>query len=197
MDRPKARPSLLFALFTALGFPIGYFLALTPTPAAAACTNNTINGTGQGDFIVGDIDKASQINALGGSDYAQARNCGDDIFGGAAGDNLQGESGNDHVHGEDSGDSPSNCGLYACGTVFGGTDDDRVYGEHGNDYVDDSAGSGDQDDLFGGQDDDTLNSLDSDGQDVVNGGPPSGTAESDDCNRGDNGDSRNDCYITS
>jgi Ca2+-binding RTX toxin-like protein len=103
--------------------------------------NDTLRGTGAGDFI----------DALGGDDLVFGRGGDDRLVGGAGDDTLNGDAGNDQLEG-----GPGNDALYGGAGddgISGGAGADRLFGEGGNDALQGGAGN---DQLYGGRGADRL-----------------------------------------
>ncbi len=137
-------------------------VALFATAAYAAtitCTGGPCSGTNNNDQITGSPAR-DQIDALRGADTVDALAQNDTVYGRGAGD-----------------------------TIEGGADDDTLYGNGAQDNVNDVVpmNNFDADTLYGGGGDDTLDAMDADGKDTVDGG-----AGLDVC-RVDNGDARVNC----
>lgn len=111
---------------------------------------NIINGTDEGDYIVGTAG-ADSIDAGGAKDVVKAGEGGDYVDGGANRDRLYGEEGNDTMNGGGSDDK-----------VYGGAGEDVLLGGGQNDRV---YGGDDSDTIIGGADDDVLYGDNPDGND--------------------------------
>ncbi len=119
--------------------------AITPSPV-----EQTLNGGGEGDFLIGG-EIAESINGLtgnnillgmGGNDHIQGGGDQDLLLGNKGSDFIQGYAGNDVISGGKDND-----------TVLGGDGDDFLTGDMGNDLV---AGGDGKDSIYGGKDDDML-----------------------------------------
>jgi Ca2+-binding RTX toxin-like protein len=97
--------------------------------------NNTLNGTAQGDFILG-RGGDDDLFGFAGADYIAGGRGDDDIFGGSGLDVLFGGAGDDRVFGQAGAD-----------VLVGGNGEDRLNGGTGNDVLD---GGQDNDVLIGG-----------------------------------------------
>jgi hypothetical protein len=128
--------------------------AITPNPV-----EQTLNGGGEGDFIIGG-DKDESINGLAGSNVLLGMGGNDNIDGGRDQDLLLGNQGRDFIQGYAGNDIIS--GGKDNDTVLGGDGSDFLTGDMGNDLV---AGGNGNDSIYGGQDDDIL--LGEDGNDYI------------------------------
>jgi len=154
-EAPPETPAWDSSLLKDLNPPEFESAAITPNPV-----QQTLNGGGEGDFIIGGDDRDDLINGgsgnnilfgMGGNDNIEGGPDQDLLFGNQGSDFIQGYAGNDIISGGKDND-----------TLLGGDGDDFLTGDMGNDQV---AGGNGNDSIYGGQDDDIL--LGEDGDDYI------------------------------
>jgi Ca2+-binding RTX toxin-like protein len=130
-------------------------------PPIFADPNNFDAGHAQGqdgrsinsEIINDQAGRASNINALGGSDQVYGRDGNDTIAGGTGNDTVHGGTGDDTINGDGGGTAANNGGLTGPDQLFGGDGTDIINGMDGNDII---VGGHGADNLTGGLGDDTF-----------------------------------------
>jgi Ca2+-binding RTX toxin-like protein len=124
--------------------------------------NNSLNGTRNGEFILG----------LGGNDNINSNGGEDSIFGGDGNDNINGSSAQDYIQGGDGNDQINGNGGED--TLLGGAGNDQINGSSSSEFIhggsgnDTINGNGGDDHLLGGAGNDVITS--GSGDDLINGG---------------------------
>lgn len=121
----------------------------------------TINGTGNGDVIVGSTG-ADIINGNGGDDLICGDNGKDDINGGQGDDTIFGQGGKDTINGGSGNDTIEGGGK--ADTIYGSSGDDFIKGNGGADII---CGNSGNDDLKGNGGNDKIDA--NGGMDEING----------------------------
>jgi Ca2+-binding RTX toxin-like protein len=153
-EAPPETPAWDSSLLEDLNPPELDSAAITPNPV-----EQTLNGGGEGDYIIGG-DMAESIKGEGGRNVLLGMGGHDNIEGGADQDLLLGNQDNDFIEGYAGNDMIS--GGKDNDTVLGGDGDDFLTGDMGNDNI---AGGDGNDSIYGGQDDDML--LGENGEDYI------------------------------
>lgn len=157
-----------------VAFVAGFALGLNPMTASAACPTENWTGSSAANIRYDDADGVDENNTwffLGGDDLGRSLACNDNhLYGDVGDDDLGGGSGNDYVEGENGPDH----------ILYGGKGTDIVTGGPGYDVLIDNEGPAtgapeDVDDLFGDEDNDSIDVQDGDNWDLAAGGAGSDT----------------------